>query len=107
MGILKCFDLTEDGSFDGCMFETYGEEVKFIEAIATGESPRKQIWTIIEAEGKMFYVSGFHFVNRLGYLLTEESVPENCEYTVELDTEVDADESGPYDQLGYEQTTEE
>lgn len=102
----------EDCSFDGCMFETYGKEVEFIVAIATGEvenKDRKQIWTIIESEGKMFFVSGYHYVNRMGYLLTEEQVPENIEYDVELDTEIDEDdnESGPFDQLGYEQTTEE
>ena len=97
----------EDCSFDGCMFETYGDDIKYINEIAKDPKKKLNLWTIIEAEGKMFYVSGFHYVNRFGYVITEESVPENIEYDVELDTEVDHEPSGPFDQLGYEQTTEE
>ena len=128
----------EDCGFDGCMFETYGQEVDFINNIQRMQQnckteaellSRKQIWTIIEAEGKMYFVSGYHYVNRFGYLLTEEAVPEGIEYEVELDNEIDEPsdpeighdeylndsqqkksfdiESGPFDQLGYEQTSED
>ena len=86
----------EDCSFDGCFFETYGQEVDYINNIQRMQQnckteaelkSRKQIWTVIEAEGKMFYVSGYHYVNRFGYILTEELVPDDIEYDVKLDTE--------------------
>jgi hypothetical protein len=99
--------IDEDCSFDGCMYETYGRDINYINAVAKDPVAKLKLWTIIEAEGKMFYVSGYHYVNRFGYIITEESVPENIEYDVELDTEVDSNETGPFDQLGYEQTTEE
>jgi len=70
-------------SFDGCMFETYGEELEYVQKIAR-ESPRR-VWTIVEVDGIMYYESGFHFVNRLGYLITEEEIEEGIEYTVELE----------------------
>ena len=100
--------IDDNAAFDGCMYETYGRDINYINAIAKDPVAKLNLWTIIEAEGKMFYVSGFHYVNRFGYIITEESVPENIEYDVELDTEVDEDnETGPFDQLGYEQTKEE
>jgi hypothetical protein len=99
--------IDDNAAFDGCMYETYGRDINYINAIAKDPKTKDRLWTIIEAEGKMFYVSGFHYVNRFGYIITEESVPENIEYDVELDTEVDHEPSGPFDQLGYEQTTEE
>jgi len=101
------YEKPEDCSFDGCMFETYGKEVEYINEVAEDPIKKHKLWTIIEAEGNMYYVSGFHYVNRFGYIITEEAVPENIEYDVELDTEVDHEPSGPFDQLGYEQTEEE
>jgi hypothetical protein len=48
------------------------------------------IWTIEEVEGKMYYVSGWHFVNRFGYIVTNEPVSETEEFEVCLDTEPDS-----------------
>ena len=57
-----------DAPVDGCMLETYGEELIFVrEAYAT------TVWTVIEGgEDDTLYISaGAHFVNRLGYIITE------------------------------------
>lgn len=81
--------LDGNASFDGCMFETYGAELLHIQELCKNDVMKQTVWTIIEAEGKMFYVSGFHFVNRFGYLVTEEPVKYGLEISVELDTEVD------------------
>lgn len=83
--------LDSDAAFDGCMFETFGEEVEFINKIAESLVKGK-LWTIIEVEGKFYFVSGWHFVNRFGYLVTEEIVPDDEEIEVKLDTEVDMPE---------------
>ena len=35
------------------------------------ERERLGLWTVVEAEGNWYITSGFHFVDRLGYILTE------------------------------------
>jgi hypothetical protein len=78
----------EDCSYDGCMFETYGQELDYITELIN-DGGKASVWTIEEVEGRFYFVSGYHFVNRFGYLVTNEPVPENEEYEVLLDTEVD------------------
>jgi len=51
--------------FDGCMFETFGEELAHVRA-----QDRNFVWTILDCDGQILIESGFHFVNRLGYLIT-------------------------------------
>ena len=80
----------EDCSFDGCMFETYGKELDYIKGLID-DGGKASVWTIEEVEGKMYFVSGWHFVNRFGYIVTNEPVPENEEYEVKLDTEPDSE----------------
>jgi hypothetical protein len=33
--------------------------------------PEKATWTLIEEDGVQWFVSGLHFVNRMGYVLTD------------------------------------
>lgn len=75
--------IDDNASFDGCMFETYGEELEYIQNFAK-ENPKK-IWTILDCDGKMYYSSGYHYVNRLGYFITEEAVEDGCEIEVKLE----------------------
>jgi hypothetical protein len=77
--------LVKDAAFDGCMFETYGIEEEYIRNYPKSPITPRQIWTIVEAEGIMYYVSGWHYVDRVGYLITEEMVPEGTEIEVKLD----------------------
>ena len=66
-------------SFGGCMYETYGEEVDYVK-----QQPNKRIWTIIDEEDKLYIIAGYHFVNRLGYLVTDEEwSDENETYLVD------------------------
>jgi hypothetical protein len=64
-------------SFGGCMYETFGEELEYVKA-----QPNKRIWTIVDTDGDdLIVIAGFHFVNRLGYLITDEEwSDENEEY---------------------------
>ena len=66
----------------GGMYETYGLELDYIFNLAKKEN---RVWTIIEGDEGMYYVSGFHLVNRLGFIVTEEEYQEEIE--VELETE--------------------
>ena len=80
--------LVNDAPFGGTMYETYGAENDFINEFAQSEH-RTKIWTIEEVEGNFYFVSGWHYVNRYGYIITEEAVMEVEEYEIKLDNDVD------------------
>ena len=62
-----------NASFDGMMFETYGQEVDFVKA-----QPQDRIWMYGDGDdGGLYIWSGWGFVNRLGYFITEVPCPEN------------------------------
>jgi hypothetical protein len=70
--------LDENASFQnesgfGVMFETYGEEVAFVK-----EQDPNRIWMYGSGDdGGLYIWSGWGFVNRLGYFVTEVPFPEN------------------------------
>ena len=76
-------------SFGGCMYETYGEELDYVRSMID----QKRVVTIIEGEDELgddgeyhsviFYESGYHIVNRLGYLVLDKPYTE--EFSVKLD----------------------
>lgn len=59
----------ENVPFDGFMFETYGEELDFVQK--RYEKAPGTVWTILDGEKGSYLASGYHFVNRLGYMVTE------------------------------------
>lgn len=59
--------LDKNASLDGCMFETFGEELQYVL-----QQPNNHIWTYIEEDNFLYYVSGYHLVNRLGYMITKK-----------------------------------
>jgi hypothetical protein len=62
---------------DETMFETYGEEVEFVT-----KADNKYVWTWIQGDMSDLIVAGYHYVNRLGYYITE--VPWENEYDYAL-----------------------
>jgi hypothetical protein len=60
--------LDDNASFDGCMFETYDEE--FVHVLRNADD--KKVWTYVEGDEGLYLIPGLHFVNRLGYLITEK-----------------------------------
>jgi hypothetical protein len=73
--------IDKNASFDGKMFETYGDELAFVIEM----SKENKVITIIEGGGdevdeegylipNMYYTSGMHHVNRIGYLITEQPI---------------------------------
>lgn len=71
--------LDPNASFDdgngGTMFETYGEEVVFVKK----QDPTK-IWMYGQGDdGGTFVFSGWGFVNRLGYFITELPCPPDTD----------------------------
>lgn len=81
--------LDTNASYDGCMFETYGPELAFVQT----QNP-DCIWTLMtDDDGLLCLASGYHFVNRLGYLISKVPVKPGDDYFVPLeepDEEVDA-----------------
>lgn len=60
--------LDNNASFDGEMFETYGEEHAFVVA-----HDNHFIWTYQDDDnGNPCIASGYHYVNRIGYLISNE-----------------------------------
>ncbi len=63
--------ISPDAAYDGCMFETYGAELAFVQS-----QPAEYVWTIVDDdEGNLVVVNGPHFVNRLGYLVSTVPAP--------------------------------
>ena len=67
----------ENGSWNGCLFETYGEELDFVKNTKEGF-----VWTLVEVDyDGMAIIPGFHWVNRMGYFISkEEWKDEDVEY---------------------------
>lgn len=68
-----------NASFGGKMFETYGPELAFVQQMAK----LNRVITIVETDESeegdivipmMYYVSGYHLVNRIGYLITDAPI---------------------------------
>jgi len=59
------------GDTPGCLFETYGEELAFVRR----QDPRT-IWTVVDGEENLSVISGYHVVNRIGYLISTTPAPE-------------------------------
>jgi hypothetical protein len=66
----------------GCLFETYGEELAFVR-----RQDRRAIWTLVDGDdGGVYVLSGFHFANRIGYLVSTTPIPEGTDIQVRLPT---------------------
>jgi hypothetical protein len=68
------------GEGAGCLFETYGKELAFVRQ----QDPRT-VWTFIDGDdGAPYVLSGFHLVNRIGYLISTVPVPEGTTIEVRI-----------------------
>jgi hypothetical protein len=66
-------NIDTNASFDGMMFETYGAEVEFVK-----KANPAHIWMYGDGDdGGLYIWSGWGFVNRIGYFITEVPCPEN------------------------------
>ena len=78
--------LVKDAAFEGCLFETYGTEVKHVSS-----QPDNRVWTWVDGDDGTYLVQGMAYVNRIGYLITEEEyqVGDPQEYQVDQYCEED------------------
>jgi len=76
-------------SFEGCLYDTFGADLEYVLKMAK----ENRVVTIIEGEdiededGELHitvsYTSGYHLVNRLGFLILEK--PYNEEFEVKIE----------------------
>ena len=59
--------IDERTSFDGCAFETYDEELEFVQS----QNPHN-IWTMVNAGDESYIIPGFRWVDRDLYFITEK-----------------------------------
>jgi hypothetical protein len=72
--------LDENSSFDGHMFETYGDEVEFVKA-----QDENRIWMYGDGDDGGGYIwNGWHFINRLGYFITEVPCPPDTVIQIQV-----------------------
>lgn len=67
-----------DRGWNGTLWETHGAEFNFVR-----NQHENNVWTLVEEDGLMTILSGFHHVNRVGYFVTEVPWTEEC--VVEVD----------------------
>jgi hypothetical protein len=79
------------GDGRGCLFETYGEEFEFVR-----QQDPARIWTLVDSDdGDCYVVSGLHFVNRVGYLISRDPVPSGTVIEAHIPMSIDeSDASG-------------
>ena len=78
---------------DEIMFETYGEEVEFV-----ANYDNKYVWTHLQGDMSDLVCAGYHYVNRMGYYITEVPWDNDMDYAL-LSVEVECE---CYNEDGYE-----
>lgn len=71
-------DVSENSSFSGKMFETYGQDLEFIKS-----QPDNRVLTVLDTDGQTWIVTGAHFVNRIGYLVSSKDLNKEFEVLLE------------------------
>jgi hypothetical protein len=72
--------IDNNASFGGLMFETYGDEYEFVK-----QSPEKNIWMYGDGDDGGSYIwSGWGFVNRIGYFITDKPFPDNVTIQIKV-----------------------
>lgn len=79
--VLNHFHNDENQSWNGCMYETYGQEDEYISKMA--ETEPNKVWTIMSDDnGDLVVVNGWHYVNRFGYLITEKPWVDGADFNI-------------------------
>jgi hypothetical protein len=85
--------LTED-EFDAQFTVVLGADAESVRDDYKGIDPdSKNLWTIVDADGSLYAVTGVHRVNRFGYLVTEELWTEDIEAVWHLCSDEDEDDT--------------
>ena len=67
-------DFDDNASWNGCMLETFGEDYEYVKTI-NALAPDRVSTNVEDDEGEPIMVNGFHYVNRIGYVVTVRPAP--------------------------------
>ncbi|KVP97807.1 hypothetical protein WJ96_04355 [Burkholderia ubonensis] len=84
--------------WNGCMFETYGRELEHVQAVLKTDS--NKVWTVLSCDGALTVSSGYHHVNRMGYIITEVPVADDEMVETEDEDAIDDEEDDDEDANG-------
>lgn len=78
---IKSVEFGDEEGYEG-MLETYGEDLQQVLKIAK-KHPMK-VWTMIDGDDGMYLVQGYHLVNRIYYVITnEDAETEDEQYLID------------------------
>jgi hypothetical protein len=82
---------------DQQMFETYGEELEYVQSIEPN-----RIWTYLDGDMSSLVCAGYHFVNRIGYYITEVPWTDEDDYVLlSVEVECECYDEDAYDDGGF------
>lgn len=74
------------------LFETYGADMEKVK-----QADPTHVWTMLDCDGNIYIVAGYHFVNRMGYFITQKPYTELFEEYLDTacsDDDEEDDENG-------------
>ena len=86
--------LDTNASWNGEMFETYGEEIEFVKS-----TPDNFVWTLLDVDGKSLIVNGQSWVNRMGYFVCEVPWNDDEFHEILIDDDEEVDEMLTKDEM--------
>lgn len=85
-------ELSDNASFEGMMFETYGDELEHVLQVAR-KTNGLLVWTYIDGEGGTYIVDGYRLVNRIGYFVTQVPYEEDSVYEIQVSEDEEEEET--------------
>ncbi|MBI5765473.1 MAG: hypothetical protein HZA51_18345 [Planctomycetes bacterium] len=81
------YPLRRNPHHGGRLFETYGEDLAFVRR----QNPYT-VWTLVDGDnGGQYILSGFRYVNRIGFYISETPAPPDARILVLLPKEASHD----------------
>jgi len=56
------------GAFGGCLYQPYGLDDEYVRHISNATP--SHVWTVVHCDEGYYILSGWHYVNVIGYLIT-------------------------------------
>ena len=64
------------------MLETYGDDIKLV--LKINKKTPLRVWTMVDGDNGMYLIQGYHLVNRIYYVITNEHAQsEDEEYLID------------------------
>jgi hypothetical protein len=83
-------------------YETYGEEVEYVKL-----QDEKHIWTEVDGDSGTYILSGWHFVNRIQYYITNKPWTDDVEVPTWMERQCECVEDFDWDNPTYCEQCEE